>query len=155
MSPTEDQRISQLVGLAEKQRDALDKHARDMNERWDDHVKEHRTHDKEHSEIGQWQVKTEGRLREGSETLAELRVRTKPFSSTSLILWTIGFLSVFGGAIWSLSHTIDTKADFEQLDKVSAAVNLKADKYDTQQLALKIETLTNTLNNLVNKIEKK
>lgn len=140
-----------LIRLVEAQRDTLDTHSRETRDRWEQHEKDHRAHDKEHSEIGQWQVKTEERLRGGAETLADLKTRTKPLSGTiiaTIILAVIGF--PVAAALW-VRDGLDDKAD----KGITTKVDAKADKEDVNRMVDKIDSLTATVTHLVDKLKER
>ncbi len=138
-----------LIKRVEQLHDKLDAHATETHDRWEGHEKEHRSHDKEHSILGQWQVETLGKLQQGSATMADLRARTKPLTApviASFVIAIIGFPVV--AVLW-VKDGLDAKAD----RTIAVIVEKKAERSEVDKLNEKLDALTTSMAHVIQQLQ--
>lgn len=145
-----EQLSDKLDTQASESRERSDKSEKEFRERWDGHERDHRSHDKEHSIIGQWQVKKEQQLRDGAATMAELKKRTQPISSIALAGIVVLIIGAPAAGVNWVNEKLDSKAD----KTIYATIETKANSADVKSMNDKIDALTISVTHLVDKILK-
>jgi hypothetical protein len=113
----------------------LDAHEASERIRWEEHVKEHREHDRTHSDIAQRQLKIEDRLHSGAESMSDLRRRASQLeNANSPPSWPKVAATIFGALAtvalvvgWFYSQ-LEMKAD----KSVEQKLEQKADRAEVQ-----------------------
>lgn len=157
-----EEEFKRIIRMQEQLSDKLDAHSTETRERAEKssreeqayretHEREHRSHDKEHSEIGQWQVKKDEQLRTGASTMAELKARTKPIGNLALAGVVALVLGIpIKGYDWA-NEKLDTKAD----KAVYAEIKAKADAAEVRAMGAKMDALVIVVTRLSDKLEAK
>lgn len=152
--------VESLSGKMERLDEKLDGHSKETRDRWEVHEKDHRAHDKEHSELYQREVRREERLAEGSKTM---RAQEKQYEALDIKVeertksagpWAIAAVVVLGlglpalSVIWIVDR-FDSKAD----KNIVARVDTKADIADVKAMSAKIDSLTISVTRIADKLQ--
>jgi hypothetical protein len=113
----------------------LDAHEASERTRWEEHIKEHREHDRTHSDIAQRQLKIEDRLHAGAETMSDGKRRlsslenaNSPPSWPKVAATIFGALATVAVVVGWFYAQLETKAD----KSVEQRLELKADRSEVQ-----------------------
>lgn len=106
-------------------RDREEKRETEDRQRWERYQVERREHELVHGKIAEWQVETNGSLKQGAKTMAEQRratadllERAKPPTWPKIVFAVVASL----GCVWASAMYMSSKADKSELEKITEQV---------------------------------
>lgn len=127
---------------SQESRDRDERRESEDRQRWERHQSEHRDHEIVHGKISEWQVDTNGSLKQGAKSMAEQRRATADLLEKTRTTWPKAAAAIFA----SLGMVALVVGWFY------SQLGTKADKTDVSAISIKMEQFGLALKGIADKL---